>query len=103
MTETLIHTGDILELQRCALYRGHRCAVVQAHHICPKSWFLAAGKPVDTPMITLCPSCHMNIHAALNGLIAGWDVRVVPLRCRTVAQQGLKIAEALGLTPAPTL
>jgi hypothetical protein len=103
VTESLVVTRNTLALQRCALYKGHRCAVVQAHHICPKSWFITAGQPIDTPMITLCPSCHMNIHAALNGIIAGWDVRAVPLRCRTIAQQGLRIAREKGLAPAPTL
>jgi len=103
MNETLVVVGGVLRLQPCALYKTHQCAVVQAHHICPQSWFKAAGVPVQTPMIDLCPTCHMDIHAAIDGMLKGEDVSAVPPRCRALAVQAFKIAQGKGLTPAPTL
>lgn len=101
--QTLVIKDNAVRLQPCALYRSHLCAIVQAHHICPQSWFKAAGKPVDTPMINLCPSCHMNIHAAIDGLLAGRDLWQIPPRCRRVAGQALTLARDKGLTPGRTL
>jgi hypothetical protein len=92
--------GRIL-LQACTLYRGHACAVIEQHHICPRSWW--QGKPINTPMAAICPTCHYNIHAAIDGIIAGRDVSALPPRCVALARQALLIAEQNGLTPAPTL
>lgn len=103
MQQTLVVASNAIQLQQCALYRPHLCAIVQAHHICPQSWFRAAGVPVDTPMIDLCPSCHMNIHAAIDGILAGRDVQKIPLRCRKIAEQGLALAREHGLPTSRTL
>ena len=97
----LTATGPVL-MQPCALYR-HQAAIVQDHHICPRSWFEHAGKPISTPMVALCPTDHMNVHAAIDGLIAGRDVTALPRRCIALAQQALAIAAAQGLTPTRTL
>jgi hypothetical protein len=77
--------------------------VIEQHHLCPKSWWLTAGKAIDTPLVGICPNCHETTHAALDALIAGRDVSALPPRCVTLARQGLAIAAAHGLTPAPTL
>lgn len=100
---TIVVTGNRIELQQCTLYRSHRCAVIERHHIAPKSWWAAAGLPVDTPLVAICPTDHYNVHAAIDGLIAGRDVTAIPPRCVALARQGLAIAAAHGLTPAPTL
>ena len=97
----LAATGPVL-MHQCALYR-HQAAIVQEHHICPKSWFEHAGKPIITPLIALCPTDHMNVHAAIDGLITGRDVTAIPRRCVALARQALAIAAAQGLTPTPTL
>lgn len=97
----LTATGPVL-MQQCALYR-HQAAIVQAHHVCPKSWFEHASRPIVTPLVTLCPTDHMNVHAAIDGLIAGRDVTALPPRCIALARQALAIAVAQGLTPTRTL
>jgi hypothetical protein len=94
--------GQVL-LQACSLYKGHGCAVLNQHHVAPLSWWQAAGVRVDTPIRAICPSCHGNVHAALDGLLAGRDVSAIPRRCVALARQGLAIAELNGLIPAPTL
>ena len=95
--------GGQVRLQACALYRGHRCAIINQHHIAPLSWWLAAKVPVATPMAALCPNCHGDVHSAIDGLLAGRDVSLLPPRCAALARQGLAIAAEHGLTPAPTL
>lgn len=99
----LVVMANQVQPQQCSLYRSHTCPVLNNHHRCPKSWFEAAGQPVDTPMNLLCPNCHMSTHSALDGLIAGRDVSALPPRCVALARQGLAIAAAHGLTPARTL
>lgn len=99
----LVITDNAVTLQPCALYKGHRCAVVNAHHICPKSWFEAAGVLVDTPMINLCPTCHMNTHAAIDGWIKGQDISMIPPRCQSLAKTAFMIAQQKHLTPGLTL
>jgi hypothetical protein len=98
---TLVVSGQVV-MQECLLYR-HMCAVVDDHHICPKSWFEHAGVPVTTPMIKICPSCHMDTHAAIDGMILGHDVSRLPRRCVALARQALTIAHMLELTPTRTL
>jgi hypothetical protein len=100
--QLVVVDGRVL-LQACSLYKGHGCAVIEQHHIAPKSWWIAAGKAIATPLAAICPNCHESTHAALDGLIAGRDVTALPPRCVALAQQGLAIAAAHGLTPAPTL
>ena len=97
----LTQNGTVL-MQLCTLYK-HRAAVVQAHHICPKSWFEHAGQPVNTPLIALCPTCHMDTHAAIDGLIAGHDITAIPSRAQRLARQALAIAREQALTPTRTL
>lgn len=97
----LTKNGAVL-MQTCALYK-HSAAIVQAHHICPKSWFEHAGQPIVTPLIALCPTCHMDAHAAIDGLLAGHDVTAIPARARRLAQQALAIAHEHALTPTRTL
>lgn len=99
----LVITENRLTLQRCALYKGHLCAVVNAHHICPKSWWEAAGVLVDTPMINLCPTCHFNVHAAIDAVIKGQDASVIPMRARHLADHAFLIAQQHHLTPGLTL
>lgn len=100
--QLVVVDGHVL-LQDCSLYRGHGCAVIEHHHIAPKSWWIAAGKAIDTPLAAICPNCHESTHAAIDALIAGRDVTALPPRCVALARQGLAIAVAHGLTPAPTL
>jgi hypothetical protein len=103
VTRKLVVIDGRVLLQACSLYKSHACAVVEKHHVCPKSWWAAAGKPVDTPLQAICPSCHLSTHAALDGIIAGRDVSALPPRCVALARQALVIAEQNGLTPAATL
>lgn len=100
--ELVVADGRVL-LQACSLYKGHACAVLNRHHVAPLSWWEAAGVPVATPIVAICPSCHASTHGALDGLIADRDVSALPRRCVALAKQGLAIAAEHGLTPAPTL
>jgi hypothetical protein len=96
-----VQDGKIL-LQRCELY-AHRVPVLHAHHVCPESWFRAAGQPVGTPMRRLCPNCHTAVHAAIDGLLRERDVTALPLRTVALARAAFTLAADNGLTPAPTL
>lgn len=100
--ELVVVDGKVL-LQYCSLYKSHSCAVIEQHHVAPKSWWARAGKPIDTPIRAVCPNCHLSTHAALDALIVGRDVSALPPRCVALARQGLDVAARNGLTPAPTL
>lgn len=103
MNATLVVANNQIQLVRCSLY-AHYCVIVNAHHICPQSWWVAAGVPVNTPMANgICPNCHMNVHAAIDGIIQGRDISLIPLRARALADQAFIIAQAYGLTPKLTL
>lgn len=97
-----VYGGKVM-LQACELYRSHRVPVLNAHHVCPESWFRAAGVPVGTPMRALCPDCHASVHTAIDGILKGWDVTALPPRCVALARQAFTLAADNGLTPAPTL
>lgn len=98
----VVQDGRVL-MQACSLYKRHPTAVLNRHHVAPLSWWLAAKRPVDTPIVAICPTCHGDVHAAIDGLLAGRDVSALPRRCVALARQALDIAQANGLTPAPTL
>lgn len=91
-----------VQLQNCTLY-AHKCAVLNNHHVVPKSWWAAADKPVGTPMKMLCPNCHGDTHVAIDALIRGLDTSMLPPRCVKLARTALILAVQSGLTPAPTL
>lgn len=102
MANTLVVADDVIQLQDCTLY-AHHCAVLNNHHVVPKSWWLAAGVQVDSPMKLLCPNCHYDTHAAIDGLIQGRDVSLLPPRCVKLARTALTLAAENNLTPALTL
>jgi hypothetical protein len=102
--EPIVITADNqIAIRSCDLYRRHFSPILEWHHVCPKSWFVKAGKPVATPMIFLCGTCHDTVHAAIDGLITGKGVDQLPLRCVKLARQALTLAYQNGLTPARTL
>lgn len=96
--------------QQCSLYKTHTCAVLENHHVVPKSWFIAAAKPITTRQVKICPNCHTNIHAQLdifvkNGgahHVAG-DPEFAKPRIYALASEAWYKAKELGLTPARTL
>lgn len=93
-------------MKPCTLYKGHSCTVIENHHICPKSWWEKAGKPISTPMAMICPNCHMDVHYAIDALLRTPDPAAlagIPARCVKLARQAMEIASANGLVPAPTL
>jgi hypothetical protein len=94
--------GGAVQLQQCDLY-AHRVPILNAHHICPESWWLAAGKPVNSPLKNLCPNCHESVHTAIDGILRQLDLAALPPRCVALAQQAFVLADQNGLTPAPTL
>lgn len=98
----LVVLNNALQLQRCSLY-AHYCAVVEDHHVVPESWWRAANKPVDSPMRVLCPNCHYNTHAAIDGYLKGQNVAALPARCLALARSGIALGREAGLTPALTL
>lgn len=98
----LVVTDGAVQLQLCDLY-AHRVPVLNAHHVCPESWWRAAGKPVVSPLRNLCPTCHGSVHTAIDGILRQLDVTALPPRCVALARQAFVIAEQNGLTPAPTL
>ena len=103
MPRRLVVVDGRVLMQACTLYKRHPSAVLNVHHIVPASWWAASGKAVASPTKALCPNCHSNVHAALDGLLAGRDVRALPQRAVALARKGLALAAQNGLTPAPTL
>jgi hypothetical protein len=99
----LVVTGGVIQLRVCALYGSHRQPVLDAHHVCPESWWRAAGKPAASPLLDLCPNCHYSVHAAIDGLIKGQDISLIAPRCRVTAACALDLAAQAGLVPALTL
>jgi hypothetical protein len=99
---TLVVDGNEVVPQPCALYAGHTCAMIENHHICPKSWFIKAGKPVTTPMILICPTCHSNVHAGIDALLRGRSIHRLPPRCQELARRALALAAENGLPTGPT-
>jgi hypothetical protein len=99
----LVITSGVVELQPCGLYASHFHPMPEKHHVVPESWWVKAGKPVASPMKLLCPNCHYSTHVALDGILRGLDVGLLPPRCVVLAREGIAGAEAAGLTPALTL
>lgn len=91
-----------IELQQCSLY-AHKHPLAEQHHVCPESWWVAAGKPVQSPLRLLCPDCHYGCHVAIDGLLQNRDLSLLKSRWVALARQAFVIAEANGLTPARTL
>jgi len=98
----IIITSGAIRMQACGLY-AHTCAILQAHHVVPESWWRAASLPVASPMRSMCPSCHMNVHAAIDGILRGLNVTLLPRRAVTMARNGIDLGKLAGLTPALTL
>lgn len=99
---TLVVTNNQIQQRTCTLY-NHKHAMLEAHHVCPESWWRAANKPVASPLMNLCPNCHYSIHVVIDGMIKQQDVSLLPARCIKLAKQAFAIAQANGLTPALTL
>jgi hypothetical protein len=98
----LVIINNQVQMQPCSLYK-HSAAMLDAHHVIPESWWLKAGRPVASPLKELCPNCHYNTHVAIDGLIRGRDVSLLPPRCVALARDGIAGAQQNGLTPALTL
>jgi hypothetical protein len=105
MPAQILIDGGQVTLQTCTLYKSHRCAILNGHHVVPESWWLAAGRQVDTPLRSICPTCHFNTHAAIDALIHDppRGTELLPPRTVALAHLGVQLALAAGLTPAPTL
>jgi HNH endonuclease len=98
----IVITDGKIRMQMCGLY-AHTSAILQAHHVIPESWWLKAGKPVESPMRDLCPTCHMNVHAAIDGILRELDVSYLPRRAQALGRAGINLGKMAGLTPALTL
>lgn len=103
MPRRLVVVDGRILMQACSLYKRHPAAVLNRHHVVPESWWLAAGRPVASPLVSICPTCHGDVHAGIDALIAGHDISALPRNCRRLAKQALELAAEYGLTPAPTL
>lgn len=102
--EKIIVQNNRVILSQCQLYTTHFCAIVNVHHVCPESWWRAAGKdPSQSSFLTLCPNCHYNVHAAIDGIILKRITTKIPLKCRNLAKAAFDGAMTNGLTPALTL
>lgn len=101
----IVIASNAITLQECGLYRSaaHWQPVLDTHHVCPESWFVAAGKPVVSPKALICPNCHYSTHAAIDGLVRGVSIAEIEPRCRKLAEEAFVLAAAAGLKPAPTL
>jgi len=99
---TLVVVAGVIQLQQCDMY-AHTCGMIDAHHVIPHSWWIAAGKEVDTPLRNLCPNCHYSTHVCIDGLIKGQDIHLLPPRCQALAKAAMDGAAQYGLTPALTL
>ena len=100
----IVITGNQVQLQPCTLY-AHHVPILNSHHVVPEAWWKAAGQPVASPLELLCPNCHTATHAAIDSLLLGRDVSLLPPRCVALAKQGIELARQNSppLTPAPTL
>lgn len=98
----LVVTDGAVDLQRCGLY-AHWCPILDSHHVVPESWWRKAGIPVASPLVDLCPTCHMTVHAAIDGLLRGLDITHLMHRAQLLGQRAITDGEAAGLTPRPTL
>lgn len=98
----LVVVGNVVELQACGLYH-HSHPMIEYHHVCPESWWVAANKPVQSPLFKLCPNCHYGIHVAIDAIIKKQDTHLLHSKWVEMAQQAFTIATANGLTPALTL
>lgn len=98
----IVVVGGQVQLQQCTLYK-HLVPILNSHHVCPESWWIAAGLPVASPLTDLCPDCHEAVHVCIDGTIEGRDLSLLPPRCRDMAAKAFPIAKAAGLTPALTL
>lgn len=102
MNREIVVLDNQIQLQTCSLY-SHHVPIPDEHHICPKSWFIAAGLPITTPMALVCPNCHLATHVAIDGTIKGQDISLLPSRSRKLAAQAFTVAAQYALTPALTL
>lgn len=93
----------------CQLYKHNvKSLVNEDHHVIPKSWFEAAGQPIVTQMVILCPTCHSNVHWWIDQIIVAHAHGTAlpplkPMRAYMLALQGYEAAIARGLTPRRTL
>ncbi len=99
----LVYAGNQVQMQTCAMDATHKHPMVEAHHVCPESWWLAAHKAVSSPMLILCPSCHYGTHVCIDGLLHKKDISLMYPSWVSCAQRAFVIAAANGLTPARTL
>jgi hypothetical protein len=95
----------------CWLHKSHSPIphLLDAHHITPKSWYVAAGRAIDTRTLTICPTGHSNVHTFIDLLVAHagtvpWTLaKHIGLEERVLATLGYARGVAAGLTPKPTL
>ena len=100
---TVVVVGNVVQMVACPVYSG-TSAYPNDHHICPLSWWIKAGVPVQTPMLLkCCPNDHYGIHVCIDGILKGQDLSLMRPRWLTYAKQAFTIAEQYGLTPALTL
>lgn len=99
----VVSADNRLMMQTCGLYSSHKSAILEDHHICPKSWFDNAGVPVETPMRKLCPTCHENVHAAIDGILLRRNIDVLPPRVIRLADTAFALAKIHNLVPSLTL
>lgn len=73
--------------RECLVHGSHRPEVITPHdhHIQP----LGMGGPdVATNIVTICPTGHGNVHAALAAIVFGHEMPKVTRRERELAQAG---------------
>jgi hypothetical protein len=99
----LVITGGTVELQPCGLYASHFHPMTDDHHVIPESWWLAAGRVVESRLIKLCPDCHYGTHVAIDAILRGLDTGLLRVRWVRLAREGITGGYAAGLTPALTL
>lgn len=101
--------AKLVTIGGCSMYKHNvPSLIIEKHHIVPLSWWVAAGKPVDTPFAQLCPTCHMNVHWWLDKIIkslvhGGPLPPLVPFRAYQLATKGIDLGQAAGLIPKGTL
>jgi hypothetical protein len=91
-----------VQLQTCSLYT-HTHPMLEFHHVCPESWWAAAGKTPADIYLLVCPSCHYGIHVAIDGILIGQDISLLPKRWVKQAERAYNIASQNGLIPRRTL
>lgn len=95
MSATLEYVVPPVGGEKCCNPKRHspQPRLLVRHHVVPESW---GGKTTANNLVTLCPTCHMNVHVRIDQWVAtggkpiskrGFDVYTLQLAEQAWAQR----------------